>query len=276
MFSLLQRNKNRNTRGLRCKSLRAKTELHFGVVERTITRTYIEMTRFLISVVAALVPERYRARWEWGFVAPSAAITCGALQLFACLGLVLYRYVLFSNQRLFASPTNVGLKAAETGGETAVMGMGMFVLAEYLIQPLTLLLLYFVIEGGIRVAAALATSEIVPTLPLQLIAMAHSRALLAKRERELGPPVVDLVQPGSGDFALVIASCRPKTWTKMNTISYDDHLYELVREVSAQPPRRWVYVLRKRPESKVVRGAIYQYSPDEVMPKAAVADQAEK
>ncbi|HEY5163101.1 MAG TPA: hypothetical protein VII81_08820, partial [Terriglobales bacterium] len=78
---------------------------------------------------------------------------------------------------------------------------------------------------------------------------------------------VDLVQPGSGDFALVIASCRPKPWNNMTTISYEEKLYELAREAQAQPPRRWVYILRKRPESKIIRGALYQYRPDEVMPE---------
>src|SRR6185312_16823461 len=97
--------------------------------------------------------------------------------------------------------------------------------------------------------------------------MAQTKLVVVKRERELGPPVPDLVQPGSGDFALVIASCRPKSWTAMTTISYEGRLYELVREDSAQPPRRWVYVLRKRPEGKVVRGSIYQYRPDELLPK---------
>ncbi|MGH9523023.1 MAG: hypothetical protein ACRD3E_10880 [Terriglobales bacterium] len=162
------------------------------------------MLRFLISTAASLLPERYRSRWSWAFVAPGAAITCGAIQFFAPIG------------------------------------------------------------------------EVVPTLPLQLISMAHSRTLAAKRERELGPPVPDLVQPGSGDFAMGIASCRPKTWTPMTTISFEDRLYELVREESAQPPRRWVYVLRKRPESKVVRGAIYHYSPDEVLPKTEAATTSPK
>lgn len=231
----------------------------------------IAMFRFLVSVAASLLPERYRSRSEWGFASAGAAITCGALEFFLCIGYLIYRYIVFANARLSGVSTTATMKAAETGGETAVMGMGLFVLAEYLIQPLTLLLIYFLIEGLVRVAAAISTSEVVPTLPLQLVAMAHSKLLVAKRQRELGPPVPDIVQPGSGDFALVIASCRPKFWTAMTTIAYEDRLYELVREDSAEPPRRWVYVLRKRPEGKVVRGAIYQYAPDEIMPKPVTA-----
>ena len=227
----------------------------------------MDFIRLLLGILLSLLPERYRSRFGWGFVSAASAVTSGALQLVACLGILLYRYILFADRRVMAMPSHVVLGAAEKGGQTAVMGMGLFVLAEYLIQPLTLLLTYFAIEGLVRIAAGVVSGEVVPTLPLQLLALAHFKAAAAKHERDLGPPVVDLVQPGSGDFALVIASCRPKPWNNMTTISYEEKLYELVREEQAQPPRRWVYVLRKRPESKIIRGALYQYRPDEVMPK---------
>jgi hypothetical protein len=64
-------------------------------------------------------------------------------------------------------------------------------------------------------SAAIITYEVVPTLPLQLIALAHDRIAKA-----LGPPVEDLVSTGTGEFALTIASCRPKEWTPMTTISF--------------------------------------------------------
>jgi hypothetical protein len=235
----------------------------------------MQILRFVIGIMAAFFPERYRSRFAWGFASAQAAVTCGALQLLACVGLLIYRYLVFANQRLMGVSTHAMQGAAESGGETAVMGMGIFVLAEYLIHPLTLLLLYFAVEGLVRASAALITGEVVPTLPLQLIALAHGKAAAVHRERELGPPVADLVQPGSGDFALVIASCRPKTWNRMSTICYKDRFYELVREEAAQPPRRWVYVLRKRPEGKVVRGEIYHYTPEEALPKAEAASAAE-
>jgi hypothetical protein len=229
------------------------------------------MLRFLLGMVSSLLPARFRARYAWAFASAGNAIASGAVELLACLVLLIYRYFVFANLQLSGISTEATAKAAEAGGETAVMGMGMFVLAEYLIQPLTLLLVYFAIEGLARGAAAIASGEVVASLPLQLLGLAYGKAAAVQQERELGPPVEDLVQPGSGDFALVIASCRPKPWTNMTTIAYEDRLFELVRAESACPPRRWVYVLRKRPEGKVVRGGIYQYSPDELLPNADAA-----
>lgn len=223
---------------------------------------------FLIGVIVALFPERYRRKFAWGYVSTAAAVTSGALELTIFLIVVLYRYALFGRNRIFGGNPDVMLAAAEKGGHAAIMGSGLFILAEYMLQPLTILFAYFVIEGVARLAAAVASGEVVPTLPLQLIAWGHGALQSKQRERELGPPVEDLVQSGHGEFALVIASCRPKPWTEMTTISYEERLYELVKEESAEPPRRWVYVLRKRPESKIVRGEIYDYRPDENMPPA--------
>ena len=227
------------------------------------------LLRFVLGIVLALLPQQYRSRLSWAYVSTAAAVTSGVTELLISLGYLLYRYIVFANDHIFGGSTHAMLGAAEKGGETAIMGTGLFTLAEYAIQPLTLLLAYFVIEGMARLAAGLVTGEVVPTLPLQLVAWTHLRAAEAKHERDLGPPVEDLVQRGAGEFALVIASCRPKTWTNMSTIAYEDKFYELVREETAQPPRRWVYVLRRKPEGKIIRGAVHEYRVDEAMPVTA-------
>ena len=225
------------------------------------------LIRILLSIVTSLLPERYRSKLGWGFTVTPGVIASGFVQLVGCLGFILYRYILFADFRT-RSMSQAMMGAAEQGGDTAVMGAGLFILAEYMFQPVTLVLVYFAIEGLVRAAAGIISAEVVPTLPLQLLAMAHGRAAKAKHEHDLGPLIEDLVQPGAGDFALCIASCRPKPWTKMSTISYEDVFYELVREDPGPPPRRWVYVLRKRPESKIIRGEIYRYRPDELLPPA--------
>jgi hypothetical protein len=224
------------------------------------------LLHFLLGIVLALLPQQYRSRLSWAYVSSAAAVTSGTLELLVSLGVLLYRYVVFANDHIFGGSAQAMLGAAEKGGETAIMGTGLFTLAEYAIQPLTLLLAFFVIEGMARLAAGLVTGEVVPTLPLQLVAWAHYRATVVKHERDLGPPVEDLVQRGAGEFALVIASCRPKAWTNMSTISYDENFYELVREETAQPPRQWVYVLRRKPEGKIIRGAVHEYRVDEAIP----------
>jgi hypothetical protein len=147
-------------------------------------------------------------------------------------------------------------------------GMGIAVLLEYIFQPLTLLLVYFAIESAGRLVAAFVTGEIVPSLPLQAIEWTRQKVRGEQAKRELGPPIIDLVEAGAtGEYDLRIASCRPRpNWNNLMTVSYQDELYEIVREERAAKPRPWVYVLRKKPESKVVRG-LHAYAPDELLPR---------
>lgn len=227
------------------------------------------MILLIISIVLALFPERYRNRMGYaiGVDPRRGALVGGYLEFGVCGTAFCLRYLVFLNERVGRIAEQMIGQNAEHGMANPMVqfGAGATSLFEYLVHPVSLLLAYFTLEGLVRWVSALITDEVVPTLPLQLIAWAHYGVATAKHERELGPPVEDLVQPGSGDFALCIASCRPKPWTQLTTISYQDKLYKLAREERAQPPRQWVYVLRKRPESKVIRGAVYEYRPDETM-----------
>lgn len=139
----------------------------------------------------------------------------------------------------------------------------MISLGEYLIRPVSLALMYFAIEGVVRWIAPVVQGETIGTMPLQLVAWAHEGLLRERRRRDLGPSVEDEVQTGSGkDFQLRIASCRPKAWTRLTTVSYQNKLYELEREEMGAAPRRFIYVLRIRPEGKVIRG-LHHYDPQE-------------
>jgi hypothetical protein len=64
--------------------------------------------------------------------------------------------------------------------------------------------------------------------------------------------------------SLRIASCRPKQWNQLTTVSLEGQFYELVQEEKATAPRPFVYQLRKKPPTAVIRG-IYAYDPDEVL-----------
>jgi hypothetical protein len=120
-------------------------------------------------------------------------------------------------------------------------------------------------EGFVRVTAAVATSEELPTLPLFLLSLLDARAREYRRERALGPRVVDVVQvEGASD--LLIASCRSKPWNQLTTIRYQDQLYELARTNQGAKPRPFLYLLRRIPPSKLVRG-IHDYSPEEALPE---------
>ncbi len=231
------------------------------------------MLAFLLSIVFSVVPPRYRGRF---LVDPDVNVQRGALfsgivEFAGCALLLWLRYPPYVQRRMAesAAALHPALQADRLSQGTMTLASGGLSLFEYIIQPLSLLLLYFVIEGLGRVTAAVVTGEVLPTLPLQILAWGHRAAEGWKQERDLGPRVVDTVAPGDGaDHELRVESSRPKAWNQLTTISYNDQLYEVARELSGQPPRKFVYLLRKAPENKVVRG-LYHYAPEETLQKIA-------
>jgi hypothetical protein len=217
----------------------------------------------LIAIFVSLLPERWRPN---GFVTSGDAFASGAIQFAISSGLLLYRYINFANARLLHVPLSVKLGAAERGGETAVMGMGIFVMLEFFFYPLTILLFYFMLEGLVRTAAAFVSGETVATLPLVLLARMQAKTAGWYAEKSLGKRVPDLVEsPGPPGFDLSIVTCRPKPeWDHLSTISYRDELYEVVQRENGSPPYRFVYLLRRKPAHKIVR-ALYRYDPEEVL-----------
>ena len=224
------------------------------------------MLSLIVGVFLSVLPERYRSRFASDANLGRGAVFSGFAQLLLCLGLLIFRYLIFGHQIMFGKGMEtIGLAAMEKGGETAVMGLGPIMLFAYLLQPLSLLLIYFTLEGLVRGVAAAITGEVVPSLPLQVTAWVQGKAVERAKESAMGARIVDEVQllPGP-DYDLMIKSCRPKHWDHMLTISYQDRFYELAAEVEQKSPRRFVYLLRKTPSGKVIRG-LYSYDPSEVL-----------
>jgi hypothetical protein len=226
------------------------------------------MLDYLASAVVTAVPERYR-KWVLRDTAvdPAGAVSSGALQLLGCVVALIARYLAHIQQR----PADIAAAAIKAGAEDILanrqvqLGAGILTLAEYLIQPLTLLLAYFAFEGVVRGTAALVTREIVPTLPLQAIAWTHGKIEDWARRRALGPLLADLVTPGNGStYALEIHTCRQRTWTPSLTIEFQDRRYEMVSESEGVPPRRWIYRLREALPTKPYRG-VHRYDPEELL-----------
>jgi len=220
------------------------------------------MLLFILGKFASLLPQRYRL---WIQIDAPAAFASGITQTILCLGLFIYRYLVFVQNNVFGG-TTIELKAMQVGGETALSCSGLFVLAEYIIQPLTVVLMYFAFEGVVRGTAAFVTREFVPTLPLEVMGWIHGKIEQIIAERKLGKRVPDEVEVvDSPEIKLRIHSCRPKhNWDHRITVFYGDELYEIAEQQEAEPPRRFVYLLRRKPENKLVRGA-HHYSPDEVL-----------
>lgn len=229
---------------------------------------FLTAVSYVAGTFLALLPQRYR-RWveeRGGSHFTSAAVASGLLQFLGCLGAFIGRYFLFRQQRMDKWAADVIARGAEEvfAGAGAQHTMGFMTTVEYLIQPFTLVLLYFTFEGAVRLLAGLVTGEVVGTLPLQGVAWLHGKVEARWAEWKLGPRIVDLVQKGDGAaYDLRILSCRPKkTWDRMMTIVFLEEFYELVGEERGPLPRQFIYLLRRAPEGKVIRGHHY-YRPDE-------------
>lgn len=187
------------------------------------------------------------------------------MQFVACVGLLIYRYLHFGVDQVFGG-TQVALKAAEQGGETAIMGSGVFILAAYLLQPGTIFLMYLALEGAVRLIAANTAGEVVPNAILAVVAWVQGKLSSTASEVAMGARVIDEVEIiNSGDVKLRIRACRPKpAWDQRITIFYNDELYELAGTEKGTSPRRYVYLLRPKPASKIVRGT-YHYTPNEAL-----------
>lgn len=222
------------------------------------------MLTFLLSSFASFVHEQHRPGIR---CSPSAAQSSGIAQFLTCIALFIARYISFARNEVFGG-TTAALKAMQIGGETALAGSGIFVLMEYMIQPLTPVLAYFAVEGVVRGVAAFETGEVVPTLPLAVAAWLHRRISDRRVEAAMGKRVPDEVEiVDSPDIKLRIRSCRPKqAWNNRITIFYRDELYELAEEQQADPPYRFIYLLRYQPSNKLVRGN-YHYDPNEALLK---------
>jgi hypothetical protein len=223
----------------------------------------------LAGMVASLLPAQFRNRWQWGSDANlrTSTILSGAAEVAISLGAYVLGFLSFMQWRV-GGLLGEGAKGAGQAqmGEAIAFGAGATAMVEYIFSPLSMLLVYFAVEGAVRLFAALVTDECVGTLPLAVVGWIFERGGRAKRDRQLGPRVVDEVQPCHGiSYDLVIASCRAKPgWDRLVTIEYQDKLYELFDQKKGFPPRPYIYQLREHPNGKVVRG-LHHYSPDEAL-----------
>ena len=146
---------------------------------------------------------------------------------------------------------------------------GVLGLANFALQPLPVLLGYVTAEGAVRAVAAMATGEPLPTLSFSLIGHLHDRLDEARRKRELGPPITDVIQPShDGTYDVRILSCRPKPeWNPYISVRFRDEFYVLASEERGPKPRPYIYCLRKNPTGRLVV-VIRDYRLDDPVVKA--------
>jgi len=239
------------------------------------------LLRFIAAMLGALLPQQYRRRWAWTSEANlrGAAIFSGLAEAVICVGLIVYRYFAFMEWRM---GTLYDAALSRPGGramvnEAVAYGAGFTSMVEYAFRPLTLLLLYFTIEGVVRLLAAAVVDESVGTMPLYLLASGLDRLNKARAERQLPPRVPDEVQICKGiSYDLCIVSCRPKPgWDRLITVEYNDVLYELFDEKRGTAARPYLYQLRKLTPGRIIRG-LHHYRPDEALTEKQRMELARK
>jgi len=232
----------------------------------------------IAATFSSILPQRYREHFSSEEIPPTGPALSGGLQSFLCLYFLIRNYYAFMHERMALVSDSAYFLAARKRGMTGVMGLGTVFMFEYFIHITTVLLLFFMLEGLVRIVAAVVSGESVPTMPLKLAAIAQSYFEVAKKERALGERIRDVVESLDGTDSIRIASCRPKPWTQLTTISHAGGLFELESEQKSTPPRPFVYLLRRKPPTAVIRG-IYLYHPDEVLrpaPSTYLATQTRK
>jgi len=200
---------------------------------------------FLIDLMLSFLPPRYRSAWRHsasGSLVRAAAVS-GFLEMVA-----------------FGTLYIVGFVSAFT--HLAVIGPLAFV--EYLFYPKSWPLAFFFFDGTIRWLSSLS-GQAVGSLALYPATWIHGWLERRAERRRLGSKVPDTIERGDGArYELRISSCRPKgNWDKWMTVMYEERLYEIAAAELGQPPRPYLYLLRTKPESKVIRG-LHRYDPNEV------------
>lgn len=138
--------------------------------------------------------------------------------------------------------------------ETGQAIIAAIVVLDFLIHPLSLLLLYLAIEGLVRFAGGLTTGEIVPSLLVSLSFKTADFVSRSSARRHSAPPVPDLAERLPDGRIRISSAIQKAGWNASVTISIGGQWFEVESEAQAPPPRAFAYVLRPASPGKVLRG----------------------
>ena len=225
--------------------------------------------KVLLSIVVSLLPERYRRRWfaDHDVDVKRGATVSSILQFGGGIAAFVAGYPLYIWHRQAMLEKMAHATTEYQQMEIAYRGVSNLTVVEYLLLPTTMLVMYLTAEGLVRMLGAVVAGEVLPSFPLAVASWVHGALERQHHERQMGPRIVDEVMTGiSPEFDLRIDSCRPKPWTPLITIRYNDELFVLNKEMPGHPPRPYVYMLKKLPTGQMVRG-LRDYDPAETLQK---------
>ncbi len=220
--------------------------------------------RIVTGIFYSLLPKEWRRHWQpestIGF--ERAAILSGLLEILLFGSLLMRGFAHFIVQR-------VAQMDLATGGEIrrhSITTEGYVVLLlgiEYLLRPQTIALTILTLEGALRAISAWAVDEVLPSLPLKLVALG---ILLAHgRRRSPNAAIVDeVLLDTENDIPLQIFSSRDKGWQIPITVEFDGHYYELIGCTKGDPDRPFRYLLRPLSGTSVIRRLVHYSGTEDV------------
>jgi hypothetical protein len=220
-----------------------------------------EVLAYMYGMLLTLLPSRYRN----DEALRANAITCGILQAFAALILLVIRLFDFVANNSDSVGARSDMIWNHLGG-SAVYASGVLVIAELGFHPVSIIGYYFFFEGVVRTMAALIGYQTLGTLPLYLVAVVHGVWDKIQYRRYVGPLIEDEVVRGTArsDYDLKVYSCRPKLdWNPYITIEFEDQFYQLKGWEPGPKPHRFVYYLKRNPTGRLVV-QIRRYRPGDV------------
>lgn len=217
----------------------------------------MDLVKFIAGIYYSLLPKSWWRGWNCASTADfsRSGLVSGLLETVFFGWLTWGRF----SQNMIERSKLVG--GVEMNAGTQLWAFGIF-LIDFLVQPVSLIVIYFTLEGAARAYTAFLHDVVLATLPLSLLAKWQQRHTRTEQEKALGPRVRDVVE--TTPDGLRVASCRPKDWTGSTTISYHDEMWELAKSGEAVGARRFVYSLRKRNSNVAIR-ALREYDPEEVL-----------
>lgn len=225
---------------------------------------------YLVGPLAALLPARWRKALPFaGFIQWNRAATLsGILQIVAAILALAkwYQHVMFP---IVDRGVDLALKGKLPGEVTdqQIAGAGYMV---FLFHPLTWLLVYFFLEGAVRLCGAAFSENVLGTLPLALIDWAYSlltdrnaskpeypvaqnaqsfagavreRAILSRLKQV--PDELHFATDQTQELLEIWASHRKDDWVAPKVVRVDDVYYRLEENSVDDGPRPFRYRLRR-------------------------------
>lgn len=218
----------------------------------------MDWRNFFRGIFSSVLPKEYWRSWRPSSTVDftRSALASGLLECAAFLYLLVHGYFRFLAGRAHQ------LQPLQSANEGTQLYWLVLLTIEYAFRPLSLLAIFLVGDGALRSWAAFITDEIVPSIPIRVVALAQGWLRARRLQKSMGPAIPDLFERSEGmDYHLRIAAQRPKDgWRVSTTVSVSGEFHEIVRMETGLGTRPFVYLLRKLPAGRVMRG-MYRYDP---------------